>query len=117
MRVFFDTLKGVPTNDRPEPTAVTNRADFIEEFQIALGRTAREDHNPFIIKRALHNVANTFRLCLNRHVMFLIRLLRIRQFNMAARQLHLNDMRTHLGGDLGGIGHNINRRLSSLAQV
>ena len=82
MRVFFDALKGVPPNDRPKPTAVTNRADFIEEFQIALGRAAREDDNPFIIEGALHDVADAFGRRLNGHVMFLIRLLRVRQFDI-----------------------------------
>ena len=103
VRVFFAALKGVPTDNRPKPTAVADRADFIEEFFVTFGRAAREDDNPFIIERALHDVADAFGRRLNGHVMFLIRLLRVRQFDMTARQLDLNDMRPHLGGDLGGI--------------
>ena len=90
--------------------------DFFEEGLILGLGTTRENHYPAAGEGALHDMADSLRERLNRNLLGLIHFLSRRLFQMGCRELHLDDVSPELCGDLGPIGHHVDRGFSFFAQ-
>ena len=78
-------------------------------------RAPRKDHDPATIEAALHYMSNALRDGLARDLRGLVDFLGLGEFEMRARQLHLDDIGAKLRRDLSRISDHIEGGLAFLA--
>src|SRR5919108_2880169 len=89
-RVGLLSLERVAPDDRPEPAAVADGADLIEDLVILRRGAAGEDDDAPAVERRLHDVAHALGQSPDRHLRGLVDFLGRRLFQLRRRQLHLD---------------------------
>ena len=71
----FGTLEGIAADDRAKASTFANGTGFFKHIRVSAFGSSRENHDTSTIKRTLHDMANTLRKGLNRHLLAFIDLL------------------------------------------
>ena len=116
-RLLLRSLEGIAANDRAIAAAVADCSHFGEDAVEVLRLAAREDDDATAVEGGLHDVADARGRGRDVDILLLVDRLCRRQLEMRGRRLDLDDMRAELGGDLCGIGADVDRGLALTRQV
>src|SRR5215470_4502684 len=110
-------LKRVASDDRAEAAAIADGANLVEDLLVLGGGAARENDDAAAVERRLHDVPHALGERADRHLRRFVDLLRRRLLEVRRRQLHLDDVRAELRGDVRGVRRHVNGRLALLREA
>src|SRR5207249_3556811 len=115
-RLLARPLEGVAPDDRSEAAAVPDAPDLVEDRGGVLRLPAGEDHDAPAVEGALHHVPHPLGERRDRDALLVVDLLGGRLLDVRRRQLHLDDVRAELAGDLRRVGDDVDRGLALLGE-
>src|SRR5439155_27183228 len=114
LRLF--PLERVSAYDGAEAAAVADRAGLVQQLLVVfLLRAPREDHDAPSVERGLHHVPHPIGQRRHGDRVFLVSFPRLLLFDVLGWKLHLEDVGAELGGDVGGVGDDVDAGLARLA--